>query len=467
MKPSKETRCAEGRGRPEVDSLERPWVRTQRRVAQKPPLERISEAVSKNKDTKFTALMHHVDVGMFERAFRRLRRNTAAGIDGETVESYEQELEMNLRGLWSRVQRGTYRPKPVLPVYIPKSDGGQRPLGIPALEDKIVQGAVAEVLNAIYEVDFLGFSYGFRPKRGAHQGLKALHTALMTRHVNYVLDADIRSFFDSVDHEWLLRMVAHRVADRRILRLIRGWLRAGVMEQGKRFEAKEGTPQGAGISPLLANIFLHYVLDLWIHQWRKRTARGHVIIVRYADGFVMGFQSSTDARKMLADLGKRFSTFGLTLHEGKTRLIEFGRISFERYSEGRGRRSATFSFLGFTHYCARSRKGQFIVKRRTDGKRMTRKLGELKIAMRRRMHAPVRAQHRWLVRVLRGHYAYYGLPSNWHRMAAFRDEIRRRWHQSLSRRSQRRMTWAQFNELQRVFPLPTPRITYPRDALTT
>ncbi len=283
MTPPKATRRAEGRGRPEGNSHGEGKVRTQGRGVLPANLLRVNEAAKRDKRTRFTALLHHVDVAALERAFRRVKRKAAPGVDGETVENYEEDLQERLRELCDRVHRGGYRPQPVRRVYIPKAQGGQRPIGVPALEDKLVQGAVAEVLSAIYEADFLGFSYGFRPGRHPHGALQALHTAMMTQYVNWVLDADIRSFFDSVDHEWLLRMVAHRVADRRLLRLIRQWLRAGVLEGLEWRETLEGTPQGAGISPLLANVFLHYVLDLWVQQWRKRQAHGDVIIVRYAD----------------------------------------------------------------------------------------------------------------------------------------------------------------------------------------
>lgn len=439
--------------------------RTQGRVSLPPNLVRVNEAATRDKGARFTALLHHVDGEALNRAFRRLRRNAAAGVDGETVETYEQDLVARLRDLLDRVHSGRYRPHAVRRVYIPKSDGGQRPLGIPALEDKIVQGAVAETLSAVYETDFLGFSYGFRPGRSPHLALRALHTALMTQYVNWVLDADIRSFFDSVDHGWLLRMLAHRIADRRILRLIQKWLRAGVLEANEWRATTEGTPQGAGISPLLANVFLHYILDLWAQQWRKRHARGRVVIVRYADDFVMGFQYEDDARKMLSDLRERLAKFRLRLHEEKTRLIEFGRLSAER-RKGRGeRRPRTFAFLGFTHFCAWSRTGAFVVKRRTERKRLTRKLHHVRGELWQRMHAPISSQQKWLSSVLRGHYAYYGLPSNWHPLAGFFQEVRRSWYGVLRRRSQRRLTWSGFNALLARFPLPAPHITHSRAAL--
>src|ERR1700719_3599973 len=462
MMPPKETRCAEGRGGLEADPRKRAEGRTQSRKPLPAKLAWGNEAARRDKSTRFTALLHHVDESALERAFRRLKRSAAPGVDGETVASYEQELEQNLQRLYAQVHSGRYRPQPVRRVYIAKADGGQRPLGVTTLEDKIVQGAVAEVLSAIYEVDFLGFSYGFRPGRSPHQALEAIHTAIMSQRVNWVLDADIRSFFDSVDHEWLLRMVAHRIADRRILRLIRGWLRAGVMEGQRWHETDRGTPQGAGISPLLANIFLHYVLDLWVHQWRKRYAQRRVIIVRYCDDFVLGFEHEADARRMLADLKERLAKFKLALHEEKTRLIEFGKLASELRRRRGARRCETFRFLGFTHYCAWSRNGRFVVERRTDRMRLTRKLKELGIQARRRMHTPVVLQYQWLCSVLRGHYAYFGLPSNWDRLGAFYQETRRIWYRALNRRSQRRLSWERYVRLLERFPLPVPRITHPR-----
>ncbi|MGH7735018.1 MAG: group II intron reverse transcriptase/maturase, partial [Gemmatimonadales bacterium] len=345
--------------------------------------------------TRFTALLHHVDVEALKRAFRRQKRQVSAGVDGITVTDYEQNLEASLHDLCERVHTGRYRPQPVRRVYIPKADGGRRPLGVPTLEDKIVQSAVAETLSAVYEVDFLGFSYGFRPVRNPHQALSALHTAIMSRNVTWVLDADIRSFFDSVDHEWLLRMLAHRVADPRVLRLVRMWLDAGILESDEWHETDKGTPQGAGISPLLANIFLHYALDLWVHQWRRRNARGRVSIVRYADDFVMGFEKAGEARRMLADLKERLAKFGLSLHEDKTRLIEFGRLPAMARRQRGERRTETFAFLGFTHYCGWTRDGRFIVKHKTQSKRLSRKLTALRQEAWRLMHTPLVEQHRW------------------------------------------------------------------------
>ena len=452
----------EGRDRLEGTPRERAKDRTQSRGALPPDLERVNQAAQRGRQTQFTALLHHVDVASLRRAFERQRRTASAGVDGETVASYAPRLEENLEALCARLHTGRYRPLPVRRVYIPKADGGERPIGIPALEDKLVQSAVAEVLNAIYEVDFKAFSYGFRPGRNAHQALEALHTGLMTQGVNWVLDADIRSFFDSVDHEWLQRMVAHRIADPRVLRLVRQWLKAGVLESGEWTEAEAGTPQGSAISPLLANIFLHYALDVWVPIWQREQARGRVVMVRYADDFVLGFQYRSDAEAMLAALKQRLGRFGLTLHEEKTRLIEFGRLPAISRARRGLKRPETFNFLGFTHYCGWTRNGRFVVKRKTQSKRLTRKLRELREQAWQRMHTPVAAQHRWLCSVLRGHYAYYGLPCNYPAMQAFREQVLRLWFRALRRRDrQRTLTWARFAELLERLPLPTPKITHP------
>ncbi|WP_456639054.1 group II intron reverse transcriptase/maturase [Bradyrhizobium sp. USDA 10063] len=427
-----------------------------------PNLARVNAAARKAAHTQFTALLHHVNVEALERAFRRQKRRASAGVDGITVTDYEQNLGSNLEELCQRIHTNRYRPQPVRRVHIPKADGGRRPLGVPTLEDKIVQGAVAEVLSSIYEVDFMGFSYGFRPGRNPHQALSALHTAIMSQHVNWVLDADIRSFYDSIDHEWLMRMVAHRIADPRILRLIRMWLEAGVLESGEWYETDKGTPQGAGISPCLANIVLHYALDLWVHQWRRRHARGRVSIVRYADDFVMGFERLADARRMMADLKERLARFGLALHEDKTRLIEFGRLPAMARRQRGARRPDTFAFLGLTHYCGWTRDGRFIVKRKTQSKRMTRKLKALRQEAWQIMHAPMATQHRWYSSVLRGHYGYYGVPHNWRSLNGFLQEVRRIWLTCLRRRSQKNRNKGRdwFETVEARFPLPRPRIIH-------
>jgi group II intron reverse transcriptase/maturase len=449
----------EGRGRPAGNTLESAKGQTQRWQPLLPNLQRVNAAALATGRTRFTALLHHVDVAALERAFRRQRRAASPGVDRVTMDQYEQDLEGNLQRLHARVHSGQYWPKPVLRTYIPKADGSKRPLGLPTLEDKIVQGAVAEVLNAIYEADFLGFSYGFRPARSAHKALTALDQALMTWDVNWVLDIDIRSFFDTVDHGWLMRMLAHRVADRRVLRLIERWLKAGILESGQWQSTEVGTPQGSGISPILANLFLHYVVDLWVHQWRQRQASGQIAIVRYADDMVIGCQSEDDARNLLAALTERLHQFGLTIHEGKTRLIAFGRRVARQRELGGERRPETFDFLGFTHYCDKTRSGRFTVKKKTQAKRMVRKLKTLRAELKERLHLPVREQHQWLCQVLKGHYGYYGVIFNYRSMERFRHLVGKLWFLALRRRSQRaKRTWDWFEQLLAVFPLPKPVI---------
>jgi RNA-directed DNA polymerase len=420
---------------------------------------RVNAAARRSGQTRFTALLHHVDVDALRRAFKRQRRAASPGVDRVTVDEYEQNLEDNLRRLHERVHSGQYWPKPVLRVYIPKADGGKRGLGLPALEDKIVQSAVAEVLNAIYEADFYGFSYGFRPGRSAHGALESLERALMTQRVSWVLDLDIRTFFDSLDHEWLVRMLEHRIADRRIIRLIKRWLKAGVLESGEWRAVETGSPQGSGISPILANVFLHYAFDAWISQWRTRHAGGRIVVVRYADDAVIGAEYGGDARKLLVALRERLAKFGLALNEGKTRLIEFGRFAAERREKAGLRRPETFNFLGFTHYCGATRSGKFMVKRKTQTTRMVRKLKELRAEMRKRWHVKVPEQHAWLSQVLRGHYAYYGLIFNARSLNQFYELVRRMWFKALKRQSQKsKMTWAKFDRLLSVLPLPKPTI---------
>jgi group II intron reverse transcriptase/maturase len=382
-------------------------------------------------------------------------------VDGVTWRDYGKNLEGNLRDLHARVQRGAFRAVPSRRVLIPKPDGRQRPLGVASLEDKIVQRALVEVLNAVYEEDFLGFSYGFRPGRSAHDALDALATGIDRRRVNWVLDADIRDFFGQVDHAWLERFVEHRIADRRVLRLIGKWLSAGVIEHGEWSQTERGTAQGASVSPLLGNVYLHYVFDLWAHQWRQREATGDVILVRYADDYVVGFEHREDAERFLADLRARLAGFGLELAEDKTRLIEFGR-SAARDRERRGdRKPDTFDFLGFTHMCATSKNGRFKLKRVTSKKKMRAKLRELKNEMRRRAHLPIPEQGRWLARVLTGHYRYYAVPDNSHALRAFRQAIARLWLRALRRRSQRyRLRWERMGRLMDRW-LPTPRILHP------
>jgi group II intron reverse transcriptase/maturase len=386
--------------------------------------------------------LHHVGVDRLRGAYRALSPSAAAGVDAVTWESYGQDLEVRLRELHERVQRGAYRAKPSRRVYIPKADGRLRPLGVAALEDKIVQRAVVEVLNAIYETDFLGFSYGFRPGRGPHDALDALVVGIERKKVNWVLDADIRDFFTSLDHSWLVRFLEHRIADRRVLRLIQRWLRAGVVEDGAWSASESGSPQGATVSPLLANVYLHYVFDLWAQQWRRRYARGEMIIVRYADDAVLGFQHQSDAERFRKDLADRLARFGLSLNADKTRLIRFGRFAAQQRRERGLGRPETFQFLGFTHYCATTKDGRFAVRRRTIAKRMAAKLRETKVLLMQRRHWPIEAQGRWLGAVVRGHLAYYSVPGNIHQVTAFRDQLVRHWYRALRRRGQRhRLNW--------------------------
>jgi group II intron reverse transcriptase/maturase len=424
-------------------------------------LGRVRQVARKDKEVRFTALLHHVTVERLGEAYRAIRPGAAPGVDGVTWRDYGRDLEANLRDLHARVHRGAYRAKPSRRSYIPKADGRLRPLGVAALEDKIVQRALVEVLNAIYEQDFLGFSYGFRPGRSPHHALDALAAGIKRRKVNWVLDADIRDYFSSLDHSWLERFLEHRIADKRILRLIQKWLRAGTFEDGKWSETVEGTPQGASVSTLLANVYLHYVFDLWVHQWRSRHARGDMIAVRYADDFVVGFQHRADAERFRADLSERFAKFDLGLHEGKTRLIEFGRFAAQS-REARGLpKPETFEFLGFTHICAKSRNGWFKLQRITSRKRLRAKLREVKTELMRRRHLPIAEQGRWLESVVRGHSAYYAVPDNSQAITAFRDGVTRHWRRALSRRGQRaRVDWKRMRRIADHW-LPIPRIVHP------
>lgn len=436
--------------------------RTQSRERMNQRLARVRQAAKRDGKQQFTALLHHVyHVDALAFAYWSLDRNAAPGIDGVTWQSYGEALEENLQDLSARLKRGGYRASAVRRVFIPKPDGRQRPLGVPTLEDKIVQRALVEVMNAIYEVDFLGFSYGFRPGRSQHHALDAVTVGLMRRKVNWVLDADIQGFFDTLNHDWLLRFVEHRIGDKRIIRLIRKWLTAGVVEDGVRTVSEQGTPQGGSISPLLANIYLHYVLDLWAQQWRGRHANGDVIIVRFADDFIVGFQHRSDAERFLADLRERFARFDLTLHPEKTRLIEFGRFARknrERRGEGK---PETFDFLGFTHICGKTRKGRFKVLRKTMRKRFQRILAKVQRTLRRRWHWPIPEVGKWLAAVVRGHVRYFGVPGNGPRITAFRFAIGRLWHRALRRRSQNdRTNWERAARLIDLY-LPKARICHP------
>lgn len=424
-------------------------------------LERIRQAARQRKKERFTSLLHHIGLDLLRLAFFELRRNAAPGVDGLTWQDYEADLESNLGDLHARVQRGAYRALPSRRRYIPKPDGRRRPLAVTALEDKIVQRATAAVLNAIYEEDFLGFSYGFRPKRSQHDALDALAVGIASRKVNYILDADIRSFFDSVDQAWLVRFLEHRISDPRIIRLIRKWLRAGILEEGVVTVSDRGTGQGAVISPLLANVYLHYVFDLWAERWRRREATGDMIVVRYADDLVVGFQRETDARAFWDAMRDRLQEFSLTLHPEKTRLIEFGRFAAAgRETRGLGK-PETFNFLGFTFICGKSRQGKFLLKRKTRHDRMKAKLKEVKGELRRRMHQPIPEQGRWLRQVVTGFFAYHAVPTNSRALQTFRNNVLDLWRRTLKRRSQKdRTTWNRMSKLADDF-LPKPRILHP------
>jgi RNA-directed DNA polymerase len=405
-------------------------------------LDRVGQTARQRKKERFTALLHHIDVAALREAFRGLRRNAAAGVDGMVWQDYEAGLEARLVDLHGRVHRGAYRALPSRRVYIAKPDGKQRPLAIAALEDKIVQRAVLAVLNEIYEADFLGFSYGFRPKRGQHDALDALAVGISSRKVNFILDVDIRSFFDTVDHDWLMRFVELRVGDRRILRLIRKWLKVGVLEDAVIKPSELGTGQGAVISPLLANIYLHYGFDLWAEQWRQREARGDMIVVRYADDIVLGFEHEAEARRFREAMEKRLAEFALSLHPDKTRLIEFGRFAAERRKRRGLGKPETFTFLGFTHICGKSRSGKFLVKRKTRGDRLRTRLKTIKVMLRRKMHLPIPEQGRWLRQAVTGYFNYHAVPLNGGALEAFRTQVIDLWLKTLRRRSQKdRFRW--------------------------
>jgi group II intron reverse transcriptase/maturase len=435
--------------------------RTQSRESVPQGLERIRKVARERKKERFTALFHHLSIDLLEEAFFELKENAAAGVDGLTWRAYEADLERNLEDLHSRLHRGAYRAQPSRRAYIAKADGGQRPLAVAALEDKIVQRATAAVLNVIYEEDFLGFSYGFRDGRSAHDALDALVVGITRTKVNWILDADIRSFFDSVSQEWLIKFVEHRVGDPRIIRLIQKWLRAGVLEDGAVTVSDRGTGQGAVISPLLANIYLHYVLDLWAKRWRRHEATGDMIIVRYADDFIVGFEHEGDARRFLEKIRERLGEFALSLHPEKTRLIEFGRFAASnRKARGLGK-PETFNFLGFTFICGQTRRGKFLIKRKTRRDRMRAKLRMIKEEMWRRMHQPIPQQGKWLGQVVTGYFNYHAVPTNSRALAMFRDEIAKRWRRVLNRRSQKRsFNWARMKKLADDW-LPQPAILHP------
>jgi RNA-directed DNA polymerase len=451
----------EGRGSAKGNVGQQNASRTQSRSDVPSALDRVRQMAKRDKKVRFTALFHHVTLERLRASFHALARHAAAGVDGVTWEQYATTLESNLEDLHARLHRGAYRAKPSRRVFIPKADGQNRPLGIASLEDKIVQRAVVEVMNAIYETDFVGFSYGFRPGRGPHDALDALATGIRRKKVGWVLDADIRGFYDAIDHGWLMRFLEHRIADRRILRLIQKWLAAGVLENGEWAQSATGTPQGATASPLLANVFLHYAFDLWALRWRKRHASGDMIVVRYADDLVAGFQTSTDAMQFLADLRERFARFGLELHPDKTRVLRFGKFAIaQRRERGQGK-PESFDFLGLTHICGRTQSGAFILLRRTASKRMRAKLREIGNELQRQRHRPVPEQGAWLQRVVRGYFAYHAVPTNTRRLCSFRTQVIRCWQRALRRRGQRdRTNWKRMSPLAERW-LPHARVLHP------
>ena len=435
--------------------------RTQCRERVTQALGRVRQAAKARRKERFTALLHHVNIDLLRLSFYALKRNAAPGVDGVTWQDYESDLESNLQYLHARVHRGAYRAKPSRRKYIPKPDGRQRPLGIAALEDKVLQRAVVAVLNAIYEEDFLGFSYGFRPRRSQHDALDALVVGIDRKKVNWILDLDVRDFFGTVSHAWLIRFMKHRIGDERILRLIRKWLKAGVLEEGVVTESEDGTPQGASVSPLLANIYLHYVFDLWAQQWRKRRATGDMTIVRFADDAVLGFEHEAEARSFLEELRARFAEFSLSLHPDKTRLIEFGRHAAANREKRGCEKPETYTFLGFTFICGKSRKGRFLIRRKTRADRMRAMLKRIKEELRWRMHESIPEQGRWLGQVVRGYFAYHAVPTNRPALRSFLIGVTERWRHTLSRRSQRgKVTWERMTKIANDW-LPQPRILHP------
>lgn len=424
-------------------------------------LHRVGERAKAHKEERFNNLFSHLTVPLLREAYHRLQRGASAGVDGTTWAEYGENLEKGLAGLQDRLHSGRYEPLPVRRVFIPKGDGRMRPLGIPSLEDKIVQQAVRMLVEPVYEAEFLGFSHGFRPGRSQHDALDALAVAV-ERGTNWILDADIRAFFDTIDHAWMLRFLGHRISDQRLLTLLERWLTAGVMEGDEFHEVEKGTPQGGIISPLLANVYLHYALDLWVHQWRGRHAKGKVFLVRYADDFVVCFQQEDDAHALRAALAVRLATFALELHPEKTRVVQFGPRAQENRQAAGLPKPETFDFLGFTHICAKDRAGRFQLRRRTSRKKRTAKLRKLREEIRRRRHRPLTEQHRWISQVLRGHDLYYGVPTNYPALKTFHRAVQYAWSQALQRRSQR-ARWSEWQrrEFEGRWPLPRPKLGHP------
>ena len=463
--PNKEVSASaevvEGRARTKENAVESSRSPTQSGERLSQGLGGVGRVARERKQERFTALLHHLTVDLLRESYYALQHRAAPGVDGVRWSEYEAELEDRLIDLYRRVHSGAYRAQPSRRVYIPKADGRQRPLGIAALEDKILQQAVVTILNQIYEADFRGFSYGFRPGRSPHRALDALYVGITKRQVNWILDADIRGFFDNVSHEWMGKFLRHRVADPRILRLIKKWLRAGVSEDGKWSETKIGTPQGAVVSPLMANVYLHYVFDWWVETWRRKNARGDMIVVRYADDLVVGFQHRAEAERFLTEFEERLAKFGLEVNREKTRLVEFGRYAQANRKRRKEGKPETFTFLGFTHMCGQNTKGYFEVWRLTAAKRMRAKLASIKVELRRNRHEAPSVVGSWLKRVVTGYYRYYAVPGNIRSLSRFRHRLCRRWRHELRRRSQkRRPSWAKLLPLFERW-IPRPRVLHP------
>src|SRR6478672_2017612 len=465
-RPNKEglpsAEAVEGRTPPKGNGGETAAARTLRRDTASSGLDAVRRAARQSKSVRFTALLHHITVDLLTRSYFALERDSAPGIDGVTWQAYGENLEEKLTDLHDRIHKGSYRARPARRTYIPKADGTQRPLAILCLEDKVVQQAVATVLEAIYEEDFVGFSYGFRPGRGQHDALDALHVGILRRRVNWVLDADIQGFFDAMSHSWIIRFLEHRIADKRILRLVAKWLKVGIVEDGRVARGTRGAPQGAVISPILANVYLHYVYDLWVHRWRQTKAAGDMIVIRYADDTIIGFQHEHEAKAFLDDLKERMRAFELALHPDKTRLIRFGRHAAKQRQERGEGKPETFDFLGFTHFCTRSRKwGSFVIGRKTIKKRMVRQLLAVKMELRKRMHDPIVKTGAWVEQMLRGHLNYYAVSGNDPSLWWFVAEVRWRWLKTLKRRSQRAfLHWKEFARMTNRF-FPPIRILHP------
>jgi group II intron reverse transcriptase/maturase len=425
-------------------------------------LRRIREAAKKDRTVRFSALLHHLSVDLLRASYKKLNPKATPGVDGVTWQEYGVGLDERLKDLHARVHRGAYRAKPAKRSYIPKGENEKRPLGIASFEDKLVQQGIVWILEQIYEEDFLGFSYGFRPGRSPHNALDALYMGIKVKKVNWILDTDISKFFDTISHEWLIKFIEHRVSDQRVLRLIKKWLKAGVSEDGEWSSTAEGTPQGAVISPLLGNIYLHYVLDLWANRWRKCRAHGEMIMVRYADDAVFGFQYDNDARAFLRELKERLAEFGLTLNEDKTRLIEFGAYAAERRAKRGEGKPETFDFLGFTHISGKSRKnGRFLLKRKTSRKRLHAKMKTIRRTLLIHRHKPISEQGAWLKLVLQGYFNYHAIPGNGPALKAIRSDVGRSWLHALRRRGQRdKANWTFMKELMAEW-LPPARIIHP------